>query len=171
MATGRSRGFTLIEMVISIVVLAIIAAAATPLVVTSITAYDRVHEDLVSLDRVRYATERLAREIREVKHNGVTYEFASMSTSAPVFTKSDDTTVTLANSPPIVTLSYSVPAVTPPPILSNQVSALSFAYFDETGTETATSTATVRYVEVSLELTQGSQTYSQRTRVQLRNHN
>jgi MSHA biogenesis protein MshO len=164
----RSRGFTLFEMLICIIVLAIMASIAAPMMATAVTAYERFNEDLATLDRVRYATERLAREMREVAFDGTSYNM-NMSTSAPVFTKTDGTTVTIVNSPPSVTLAYSTPAVSPTPILSDQVSALSFAYFDETGTATATTAVAVRYVEVSLTLTLGSQTYSERTRVQLRN--
>jgi MSHA biogenesis protein MshO len=166
----RNRGFTLFEMLVSVIVLAIMASIAAPMMATAVTAYERFNEDLASLDRVRYATERLARELREVAFDGSSYNFASMSTSAPVFTKNDGITVTLTNTAPTVTLAYSTPAVSPTPILSNQVQSLSFAYFDETGTATATTTTAVRYVEVALTLIVGTQTFSERTRVQLRNN-
>jgi MSHA biogenesis protein MshO len=171
MARRGLRGFTLIELVIVIIVLGILAAVAAPIAATSMSAYNLAQNDLVMLDRVRYATERLAREVREVKYDSIadTYDFTSLSTASPVFTKSDDITVTVTNAPPNVGLGYSTPALTPAPILTDQVSELLFTYFDQDGGTTGITTANVRSVEVSLTLTQGSQTYVERTRVQLRN--
>lgn len=165
---GDSRGFSLIEMVIVIIVLGIMAAVAAPIALTGLNAYNAMHDSVATNDKLRYATERLARELREVKFEEPIYSFSSMSTTAPVFTKADDVTVTIGNSPPNVTLAYSTPTVSPAPVLTDQVSSLAFAYFDESGNST-TSTTAVRFVEVSLTLTQGAQSYSERTRVQLRN--
>ncbi len=56
-------------------------------------------------------------------------------------------------------------------VLTDQLGSsagLAFAYFATDGLLAASTTA-VRYVEISLTLTQGSQPYNQRTRVELKN--
>jgi hypothetical protein len=160
----------MIELIIVIVILGIMAAVASPIAMNSMKAYYDVQDDVVALDKVRYATERLARELREVNYNGTTYSFTSLSTSAPTFTKSDGTIVTITNSSGTVTLNYSSPSVSPAPTLVDQVNTLTFAYYDQNGGSSPT-TATVRYVEVSLTVRpSNNQDYSERTRVQLRNN-
>ncbi len=64
----KARGYTLIEMIIVTVVIGIMAAVLSPLMVSSLTANERTQGDVVVLDKLRYATERLAREIREVQY-------------------------------------------------------------------------------------------------------
>ena len=162
-----ARGFTLIEMVAVIIIIGGLAAAVAPMALSSLRAYDATLNSITTLDKLRYATERLARELRAVNYNGTNFVI-NMSTSAPVFTKTDGVVVTVGNAAPTVTLEYSTIAAAPAPVLTDQVSALSFAYFDQDGASTASSTA-VRYVQVSLTLAQGAQLYSQRTRVALRN--
>jgi prepilin-type N-terminal cleavage/methylation domain-containing protein len=162
-----SRGFSLIEMVAAIVVLGILVAAAAPMLVNGLRAYDATSASLVTLGKLRYATERLARELREVDHTGANYSL-NMSLINPQFTKADGVTVTVNQALPNVTLAYSAPPVAPAPLLVDQVSALGFAYFDQDNNATA-SNVNVRYVQITLSLTQGAGTYTQRTRVALRN--
>lgn len=180
------RGFTLIELIIVISVIGIMASALAPIMQSSLRAYDNTLNDLIVLDKLRYATERLAREIREVKDNDTTantnFAFTSMSTSAPVFTRDYNTcadstcntittvtrTVTVGNAGSTVTLAYSDMSGTGAQVLTDQVSSLAFAYFDKDGVSTA-STVDVRYVQISLTLNQNGNDYTQRTRVELRN--
>jgi MSHA biogenesis protein MshO len=168
----RKNGFTLIELVIAIVVIGIIAAAVTPVMVKSMDAYNATLNVAITLDKLRYASERIAREIREA-----TVGTLNMNTAAPQFTRDDYAgsintvrSVAIARSGEIVNLSYNTPSVTPPPVLTDQSTALSFAYYDVDGVIT-TAAAAVRYVEINLTLTANGQPYSQRTRVALRNRN
>lgn len=62
-----TKGYTLIEMIMVLIVVGIMAAALAPLALSSLRAYEETLADVVVLDKLRYATERLAREIREVK--------------------------------------------------------------------------------------------------------
>jgi prepilin-type N-terminal cleavage/methylation domain-containing protein len=64
----KTRGFSLIELVITTVVIGIMAMALAPLLLSSLNAYDSTLGNVVALDKLRYATERLAREIRGVQY-------------------------------------------------------------------------------------------------------
>lgn len=165
-----SRGFTLIEMVIVIVIIGILAAFSAPLLLGTFEAFETNQTNLVTLTKMRYATERMAREIREVRFSGGVYAIVMGATSLQ-FTKNDaaGTVVTITSAPPLVTLQYSTPAMNA--TLTDQVAAngLQFQYFDINNVATA-STANVAYVDIDLTLTDpNSGAMQQRTRVALRN--
>ena len=182
-------GFTLFELVIVAIVSAILAAVVTPLALSSLRAYDNTLSNLIVLDKLRYATERLAREIREVNYNSgsSSYAFSSMGNNSMAFTRSyyDSSgaaitrTVTVGNSGAAVTLTYSDMAGTGAQVLTDQISStnsLTFAYYDKDGcnanttpTLCAITTGNVRYVQITLTLTQNGNPYTQRTRVALKN--
>lgn len=168
--TRHSAGFTLIEMTMVIVIVAILAAGSAELLSSSFRAYEMTQGNLVTLTKLRYATERIAREVREVRHNGVNYQITTMNANTLSFTKNDavGTVVTIANAPPLATLQYSMPAMTA--TLTNQVTSLQFAYFDINNAVTA-SNAAVAYVDVTLTLADPNSVVPavQRTRIALRN--
>lgn len=165
------RGFTLIEMTMVIVILGVLAAATVPLLTNSFRAYETNQTNLVTLSKLRYATERIARELREVAFNGTNYQIATMGANTLSFTKNDaaSTVVTINGSaPPLVTLQYSTPAMSA--TLTDQVTSLQFQYFDINDNSGGVTNATVAYVDVVLTLTDpNSGAAVQRTRIALRN--
>lgn len=166
-----SRGFTLIEMVMVIVIIGILAAFSTPLLLGTFEAFETNQTNLVTLSKLRYATERMVREIREVRFAGGAYAIVLGPTTLQ-FTKNDaaGTIVTITSAPPIVTLQYSTPAMSA--TLTDQVAAngLQFLYYDINNNSAGVDATNIAYVDVALTLTDpNSGPMQQRTRVALRN--
>lgn len=166
-----SLGFTVIEMVTAIVMLGVLAALSVPMLSNGLRAYEATHASMLTLGKLRYATERMAREIREVRRDPAKpsdYDISVMAAMTFKFKKTDGIEVTL-DKPAQVTLAYSTPIVTPPPTLTDQVGGLEFKYFKEDGTTETTLKSEVAFVQISLSLIHGTATYPQRVRVGLRN--
>lgn len=166
------RGFTLVEMVIAIIALSVLAAIVTPMMLKGVQAYEGTHSSLQTLDKLRYATERMVREIRETNLNNGVFEI-NMATTPPVtFTKTDGTVVAIsfmAMTPDLLNLDYSSTAPVVSGVLTDEYKSSAFTYFDANGVETL-SAAAVRYVRITLTLTNpaNGKDYVQQTRVAFR---
>ena len=178
-----ARGFTFVELVIVTALLGILAAASYPMLVASMRAYDNTLGDIVVGDRLLYATERIAREIREVKYTaGTGFGFTSLGSNSMAFTRSyvdgsgtqsADVTVTIGNTGSAVTLAYNTYAALGAQTLIdglNGTGGLAFQYLDKDGVLLASPTVlTVHYVAISLTVTQAGKTYVRNTTVELKN--
>ena len=167
---SRQDGFTLIELVVVIVLTAILAVAVAPLLTSGVQAFGATSSSLDALSKLRYATARMAREIREIRRdpaNTADYDISTMTATTLAFTKTDGTSVTITSSPPDVLLSYSTPAVSA--ILTDEVSSLVFSYLKIDGATPATGPSDVAFVRIDLTLTQNGVPYGQTTWVSLRN--
>lgn len=83
------RGFTLIEVVIVIVLTGILASAAVQPLIQALTARARVANNLDAIDNLRYATERIVRELRQTQFDaaGTGFQLKALD-----YTSSDDNT-------------------------------------------------------------------------------
>jgi prepilin-type N-terminal cleavage/methylation domain-containing protein len=178
-------GFTLIEMVVTIVLMGVLLALGAPLIASSVRAFNATSGGLHTLSKLRFATERLAREIREVQRNpSAPDEFHIIGTptaTSLVFNKYDyavDDTVRVSinqasASDPLV-LSYQTstasdwnPAVSA--TLADQVELFEMKYYGADGQTETADKSLVRYVQVTLHLAYESGSYPQSTRIALRN--
>lgn len=188
-----AKGYTLIEMIIVIVVIGIMGAALAPVALSSLRAYNAIQDDVVALDKLRYATERLAREIREVKYSGNAFAFGAKGLGSMTFTRtyetpsgpSGDYTVTIGtttvlascitppSAPPCVTLTYSSPVNPGEQVLMDElgeVGNLQFRFYEQDGTTETSDNSLVRYVGIDLIMMHNGHNYPQHTRVELKNY-
>ena len=166
----RQHGFTLIEVIICMVILSLLGAAAGYGLTGGALAFGSSADSIHTLSRLRYANERMSREIREIRRDPGTptvYDISAMTAGNLAFTKTDGTTVTLVSTPPLVTLAYS--GIAGSPVLTDQVSSFGFTYYQADGSTPATGNGDVAFIEFELVLTRNGNSYPQRNRVALRN--
>lgn len=174
---NRNRGFTLVEMVISIMLIGILGAAAAMAIGQGVRASVESQTRVDTLSKLRMATERMAREIRQVRRDPATvtqYDILTRTSTALSFRRLDNDgtsvrTVSLNGAaPPILTLGYDSPAGTP--TLTDQVSSVSFTYWQSDGVTASTTNADLAFIDINLVLNDSfGNAFSQRTRIALRN--
>lgn len=164
-ALRGKRGFTLIELIISIVLIGLLAAVGTTMISDSFDTTYLVNSSQSSTGRARYAMERLEREIREGKT--VTPTSATVMT----VTNSNGANVVIASSGGALTVGGATLIANE--VVANPDSPVSplFKYLEGDGTTVTALAANVRYVQIYLTVRDptSGQTISQRTRVALRN--
>lgn len=166
----RVEGFTLAELIMVIVVLGILGAFVGPVVYNAIRSYDSMQKSADTNAKLRYAMERIAREMRDIRRqvtDSASLDIPSMTASSMEFFKTDGTRVVLNGVGSAVNLAY--PAVSG--LLVDQVQAGSFslAYFEQGGSTLAGSATSIAFVQVSMTLTEGALTLPARLRVDMRN--
>jgi prepilin-type N-terminal cleavage/methylation domain-containing protein len=178
----RPRGTTLIELLIVIVLIGILGVYASTVFSSTYTTARMVDSSKSSADQLRYAMERLSREIREIKFvdTGTGYSISSaLAASATnlVFVRTisgTDVTVTINKSGSNLTLGYSSPAVTSN--IAQQVTGFTMDFYTINSTTGAVSATTsksnLRFVVLTLTATDAlsGQAITERTRVTLRNN-
>ena len=165
----NARGWTLVELIMVMVIIGILAAFIGPVLLNAIKAYDRMQVTLNTYGKMRYAMERMAREIAAVRRlaaDTTDFDVTTMTASMFTFFKEDGTQVTLALAGTDLNLTY---AATGTGLLADRVGALTFAYYRGDGVTVAANATELAFVEVSMTVTDGTTNYPNRVRVALRN--
>ena len=151
----REAGFTLIEMVITIVVIGIIAGISAMLILQAMRGYSDqdVRADLTN--QARLAMERMAREIREVRDCTAT-DIPTMAGGTISFVDNTGTAITYTTSGTDLTRNGTA--------LASSVSGLIFGYVMRSGAA-AGSAAQVWNVDVTLTVSRSGETHTHRIRV------
>jgi prepilin-type N-terminal cleavage/methylation domain-containing protein len=173
----RQRGVTLVEMLIVVVLLGIMGAWGSTMLSHNFRTAHMVNSNKASADQVRFAMERLSRELRGIKYsNGysITSALAPASTSI-TFTRTingADVTITITKTGTDLKLAYSSPSANS--IIASNVSAFTLDFYTvdpDTGTVSATTQATeLSYIVMSLTMsdTTNGQAMTERTRITMR---
>lgn len=163
------RGFTLLEMVVTITVLGTLAAVGAQILSSGVQAFDASQGAMTTLAKAQYATERLARELRGVTYSGGSYSISLPSATQLIFTRTDGgatDTVDLRFNAPNLTLAYGSVAGTH--VLSDQVTAATFTGYQSDGVTQTSNPALIAYVDLQITWSDGSAQYLRRVRVALR---
>lgn len=169
----RVEGFSLAELIMVIVILGILGAFVGPILLNAMRAYDRVQTSVTTDAKMRYAVERIAREMRDIRRQATDATFLdipSMTASSMAFFKTDGTRVVLNGVGGVVNLSYTTSTLIAG-VLTDQVQAGSFslAYFQQNASTVAATAASISFVQMSMSLVEGTNAFPVRLRVDLRN--
>ncbi|GMQ88798.1 MAG: hypothetical protein BMS9Abin09_0236 [Gammaproteobacteria bacterium] len=171
MAALKRNGFTLVEMVAALTMLAILAAVAAPYLRNGVRAYNDTASAIHTLGKLRSSSERLVREIREVDNTGAYEIFTPIISPNSIlsFRKTDTEIVTIDTAASLLTLAYKSINSGTAYTLSDELGSLTFNYWQADGVTAASNTLDVAFIEFELVLNHAGNNYAQRSRVALRN--
>jgi prepilin-type N-terminal cleavage/methylation domain-containing protein len=164
----RVEGFSLVELVLVIMILGILAAFVGPVLFNAMRSYQGVQSGVATQAKLRYAVERMSRELREIRRQTTDAAFldiTGMSATSMAFFKTDGTQVVLSQAGNQVNLAYS----TISGMLTDQVSAFGLTYLQQDAVTAAASARSIAFIEVSLTLAEGTNTFPARVRVEAKN--
>jgi prepilin-type N-terminal cleavage/methylation domain-containing protein len=167
----NSKGFTLIEAIITIVIIGVISSIAALIILKGMNASSK-EQNLSNVHyQARIAMERMSREIRAVRQTGeigtaVIGTITGNPTNRIMFIDLTGATITYSLSG--TTLNRTAGGIPSP--LSSGVTSLQFLHYDDSNTLT-TDAASVWTIEISMTDTQGADSLQMRTRVHPRNFN
>lgn len=157
----KSKGFTLIEIVITIVLVSIIAGIAAMIIVQGVRVYSSEQSRSDAHYQARVTVERMAREIRLIRSQ-TAGDVPTMSAADMSFTDINNNQVWFQLNAGTVRRSSDNGATWQ--TLANGVTALNFSYLQQDGVTAATA-LTLWYVVIDMTDQQGSESLQVRTRV------
>jgi prepilin-type N-terminal cleavage/methylation domain-containing protein len=167
----RQRGFTLMEVTVSVVLLGILSVVGTTMISSSFYTTRVISTQHLAYSAARYAMERMSREIREMEYNTATstLSLSSMTSTQLSFVKTGmagTSNVTFQYTAPTLSMSYPPNASA---TLATNISSFSFTYLDADRLVTAIPND-VRFVRIAMTTSpSGAQALSLVTQINLRN--
>jgi len=150
-------GFTMIELIIVIVILAVLSAIALPMLTAGFNGYFTQRNLSDANWQGRLALSRMSRDIRSIPSAG---NITTATSTQFTFTNSSNASVSYTLSGTALQRN----GIT----LANGVSAVTFGYYTSAGAVTATISA-IRYVSITLNITENNTNITLETVVDLRN--
>ncbi len=171
-AYTKQHAFTLLEMVVTIATLSLLAMLLTPYLSLSVRAYNENSLESKVLGELRYATERITRELREIRRNPLSISDYEVSTplvaNSISFVRNDGETVTIEDASPQLDMRYASVAANTAFPLSDSLQLLTFNYLRNDEVTAAAGSSDLAYIEFEIQLSSNGKTYRQRGRVSLR---
>ena len=165
--THGQAGFTLIELVITIVLVGIIAGTAGMLLIKGTQAYIEEDQRAAATSQGRLGLERMAREIRSIPQAGAIVGPIANPSSSLAFSDLTGLAITYARNGATGTLDRTEGAGLPV-ILADGVTTLEFRHYDKAGALT-TRPANIWQIQIDLTVIKGGETQVFRMRAYPRN--
>jgi prepilin-type N-terminal cleavage/methylation domain-containing protein len=163
-STPNSRGFTLVEIVITIVLVSILAGIATMIIMQGVSIYSDEQNRSEVHYQARIALERMAREIRMIRS---TADITTFTATNLRFTDVSGTTLGFEWINLTRTLNRWNGASDD--VLASGINPLVFSYFENDGVTPAVLVDDVWFVDIAMTSVQGLESLPMRTRVHPRN--
>jgi len=159
---------TLLELVISITVLSMVLVVAGGYLTNSVKAYNSSVDNVSVFNKLRFVSERIAKELRNINHNGANYVINNSSATQFDF---DDKTgnqviIDYDGVTDQLSLSYTIPVVNA--LLADGITAFSFNYYTGDGISAPATNADIVFVEYSITMQENSTSYSSKSRLTFR---
>lgn len=175
MTNHGKKGFTLIELVITMVLIGIVAYIAADAMSTGIKTFFVTENRKESLDQARIAMERMTREIRNLRSNsdvgtgsGSQFCFTNVSGTTISFRYSGSPANTIARQDGLANLAACPGAAGN--TLSNNITNLTFSYIQLNGTvDAAFSAANTKRIRIIITSNESDETVTLQSDVWLRN--
>jgi prepilin-type N-terminal cleavage/methylation domain-containing protein len=169
-----NHGFTLIELTVAIIVMGILAAVGSNMISDSFLVTRYVNAENEAASASRYATERLSREIREIRHGDKTsppegYVISAATNQSLTFLNIKGQTISISYDPTqkLAVLTNQTLGLTG--TLVREVSNFNLSYLNQ-NLEQAVVAADIRFIDIGLTVSpQDSPAMVASTRVALRN--
>ena len=165
---GDSRGFTLMEMVITILLVGILSSLAAVIILQGVKGYTVEDQRSNAHYQARLAMERMVREIRLIRWDSVLGQADISTMTATDLRYQDIQGNQMGFRLNVGTVQRTQDSAATWQPLATGVTALNFNYFQQDGVTPATA-PTLWFVEITMTDLQGTDTLQMRTRVHPRN--